>query len=117
MKKNELDLGLEEPSASSAVKSSNLAGLIASVKENKEREKREKLAMACLEVYEKADKKREEMAAEYRKSKKELDDKLDNLKRLTGVLSAFEQNCDPFPLLDEMGVDRKAFCLKNGIKE
>ena len=107
----------EEVDAKDAVKSSNLQNLIKSVKEAKELEKKAKLAEACLSVYESATALQETKAESYRANKKKLDEELSALKALTAVVENFEVTCDPFPLLEAMGVDKRAFCLKNGIKE
>lgn len=100
-----------------AIKASPLQSLIAEVKEQKERAKQAKVAEACLDIYTKAVEKQECLAVAYRELKEILELKLSELKALTAANKTFEDICDPFPMLDAMGIDKVKFCKENGIKE
>lgn len=104
-------------SAVDAIKASPLQALIASVKEEKQRAKQAKVAEACLDIYTKSVEKQEKMAESYREQKEALELKLSELKTLTAANKTFEDTCNPFPMLEAMGIDKVKFCKENGIKE
>jgi len=111
------DFDQEEMPATEVTKAAGLKELIATVKRRKEEEKRAKLAEACLEVYEKAALKREKMVTEYRAAKKALTEQLEDLKAFTAVVELFENETDPFPLLEAMGISKSEFCRTHNISE
>lgn len=105
----------EEP-IERAVATSNLSQLIADVRRQREIAEKAKIAEACIDVFNRASDKQKEMVENYRVAKKALEAQLKELKSLTATIEAFERTCDPFPLLETMGINKAQFCRKHGIK-